>query len=176
MILVPGHRVKNAIRFKRDCGAKTWLLFGQSTAWPDDNHPPAPAANTSSLNSPFAALKATLFYVKEDPSGTMLFTDALGATRKFLPFADEASAIAGGCNMVIAQGVFTGAQLLACPGVTAYRQIGFATDVMPNVGVSSSFLQATDVLSWGTLESVDNQKPQPLINASTYTLTQLFEF
>src|ERR1700682_1122243 len=84
MILLPGHRGKNAIRMTQYNATSFWLLVGKPTAWDDDTHPPNPDPNATAIDGLICAVKANLINVIEDSdAGTFLYTDAFDVVRKF---------------------------------------------------------------------------------------------
>lgn len=174
MILGQKHRVKNAVRFKRDCGSSTWLVLGKSTAWPDDNAPPNPAVSDT-ISGAIGAAQATVYLVKEDASGTLIYKSN-GVTRKFLEYGSISAAIADNCQLVLLTAEVEGQDLIDL-SVASFRQVGFSTNLTPAAGhESDAFVANANVTTYGELETLENRKPVSLIGSSTYTVSAILEF
>jgi hypothetical protein len=175
MILVPKHRTKNAVRFKDANLNIGWLLFGQPSVWTDELNPPNPDPDSTSLNSTFAAKKATFKEVYEDNAGSISVI-INSVERKFSEFGTRQQAIDGDCTQVIVYATVTGVQMDDA-GSLSFRQIGFATDLTPSSGHSSdTFLDSSIIDDFGNLESIENRRVVNLELGSTYEAFLLFEF
>ena len=95
--------------------------------------------------------------------------------RYFNAYSTIADAIAAGCLLVLAACAVTGSTIPS--GNTAWRQVGFASDVIPQTGhESDTVLIASTVAAWGDTEALTNQLPQPVFLTSNYNLRQIFGF
>jgi hypothetical protein len=179
MILTPLARVMNAVRFVQQNGSSTWAILGQSTPWGSpysDSSPPPPDPTSIAINSPFCAAIATANWVIEnDISGTYAFVDTQGNTHLYSTVATEANVISEQINIVMLSAMFTGTQLFAL--VASFRQIGFATNLIPTSGHSmDTFLPAAHISSYGDLEALENRVPVSIISASNYQVSCLIQF
>lgn len=174
MIQLSYHRLKNAIRFKENNANNTWIILGQSTPWADDNAPPAPSLSATTVPNKFAAVKATVKWVKEDNAGTIIFNDA-GTERKFIELANEAAVLATAVNLVKVMLTATiNANLLA---VGSFRAIGFATDLVPSGGYEGeTYLTSAHISDWGQTETLEHLKPINVIADTTWEMTNFIEY
>ncbi len=184
MILNIGHRVDNALRFVDANSApntnKIWMAFAQQAAWPDPANPPAPDPNATTLNTPLAAALCNFQFVFEDDiSGLLTFTEVINSqtiVRKFTPFANRAAALAGNCTMILVNTLVLGSDLLGA-GMSSFGQRGLFSGLVAAGGhTSDTFLASTNVISFGTLETTDNNIAQPISSAVSITTYMLLEF
>jgi hypothetical protein len=176
MILTPLSRSCNAIRFIQANGNSVWAVLGQSSPWEDDSNPPAPSPTATTENSPFAAFQATAQWVYENgESGTYAFVDTNGNTHLYSVYATAADVIAGQGTIVMLTATASGANLSALEA--SFRQVGFATSLVPASGYESdTFLAAAHIESWGNLETLENRVPVSIISESSYAVAALLQF
>lgn len=173
MILTTLHRCKNTIRYKRDAGSKTWVIIGRTTAWANEQAPPAVTPDANSIEEPICAVKAVVSWVVLDPNGTIQFIDENGQYIYFTELTTEQQVLDQSAQLIMLSGTVSGAQT----GNVTFRQLGFSTDLVPAAGhENDSFLLDADVSSYGQLESIENRTPVNIIPTSQYELINLIEF
>lgn len=179
MIVTPLFRTMNAIRMVQQQSSSMWAIFGQTSAWTNENQPPDPSPSATSVNQAFCTALATLYWVYPDPNNAaapFAFKDAQGNTQRFSSYATAAAAIAGGCTLVLATCQITGAQIIGA-GSNQFRQIGFASNVVATTGNGGlMFLNSGQVQSWGNLESLQNRVVTALSSESNYIANGVFAF
>lgn len=174
MIRVKQHKYKNAIRFKEQNGDDIWLIFGGTSAWPNEADPPDATNTTTAVAEAFGAQKASITWVVEDPGvGTIEVVDSEGATRQFSILATAEDVLTAGSGLVMLEATALGTDL----AVPAFRIMGFATGIVPGAGFeANTYLSAAQIDDWGTLETLENRKPFTVIEESTFTLREFLNF
>lgn len=185
MIITSKHRVKNAIRFWEQQQNSCWMTLGQNFAWGtggtsgSESSPPTEPLNTTTLNAPLCANRATLYMVYSDNTNMaapFAYLDTNNVVQRFSSYASVAAARAGSCLLVLATSQITGAQLISA-GSNNFREIGFSTDVVGTLGhTSDTFLPAANVADWGDLESLQFRTVMTLEPESRYTGSTIFSF
>lgn len=173
MILPSTHRWENAIRFKNSVSGNLWLALGGTSAWPNESIPPAESKSATGVAEKFCAIKATVKWVKEDPdSGTIIFKDAQGNTRKFLELATEDDVRTNQSGLVLMQAEATGAEI-----GQNFRIMGFYSGLVPATGFEAeTFLTSGQVDDWGKLESLQNRTEYAItVGAITYVLQHFIQ-
>jgi hypothetical protein len=172
-IELSGHRAEDAIRFKLHNGNNTFLIIGGVSPWVDENDPPDPTPENGVISDPVCAQKAVVKWVKEDPTGTIMFTDANGVLRKFLEITTEADMRAANSFQVMIEATILGNNI----GVAAFRKVGFASGVVPAVGYeNASFLSSGHVSSWGHLEIVEYTAPETVQAGASYLYRNIIQY
>jgi hypothetical protein len=168
--------VSNALRFVDENGANTYAILGQTDPWSDDSNPPAPSPSATSVNEAFCAILATVNWVIENPStGTYQFFDTQGNIHYYSILSTPAEVISEQSTIVMITATATGPQLYDL--ASAFRQIGFATNLVPISGhESDTFLPAANVSTWGVLEALENRVPFETSTESGYSISFLMQF
>lgn len=173
MIGTDRSRVKDAIRFKQANGTSTWAVLGKTTPWDNEAEPPVPLSSMTSLDDAVVAVKASVYWVKEDDAGSFQFNDINGDLVSYSAFATKQDAIDAGSTLVLLQASTLGANL----SVSSYREIGFVTDLVPAAGhESDTILEAADVDDWGDLELVDFKIKKEVDTSIVYVLAGIKQY
>lgn len=173
MILQNNHRVSNAVRFKVSEANNTWYLIGGTDSWENENDPPEVPGNLSEIGSLLGAKKATLYWVKPDPSGTLIFIGPTGEERWSL-IATEEEAYTSECRWVLVESVLSGTEDGAIP-LTPFRIVAVSLGVEHTQG-SASAVAAADITSQGKLQSVEYSVARTRVETSSYKISSIVEF
>ena len=179
MILTPYSRQKDLIRLKRSNGTSTYLIFGGTTAWPDDNNPPEIPDGTKTIPDAFCACKATVMFAKEDVAGTYACEvpdeDGIVQTVLYSEIASEAALLAYTGNIyALFQATLNDTNI---PLITNWRKLGFSTDLVPTAGhEADTFLLAANVSTWGQLETLEYRKPYPVNPGVSHILREVIRY
>lgn len=135
-----------------------YVLIGKNTTWTDDNNPPAPTGLETSLDGLIGAkLISNQWYVKALTSPTQEERDAAVYFKGtyYYKTQDPTEAVSNGCTSIIIEAVLDRDEL---PLLT-YRQVGLQVKVNSNATVMTGD-QFNALADTGTLEVIDNRKPQ----------------
>lgn len=180
MIKTNLHAVKNAARWKEANANNTWIVLGQTSAWPSEPTPPAEVITTTSINQAFCAIKATIQWVVADELGTIYFTGLDNVLRTYSEVTTLAALATDVASTVLISATVTGDQIASLFSDVAptWRQLGVYTDLVPAVGYTTyTFIAAANVGTWGQLEVYDNRTPISLPNSgSFYTVQTMIQY
>jgi len=174
LIQLKNHRLKDAIRLKNYNADNSWIVLGQSSAWPNDSSPPAELLSASDVPNKFGAVKAILRWAVEDDAGTILYNDG-STVRKFLEIDTEEEVLAEDpANIkVIATATIHSNEL----AVSAYRAFGISTDLVPADGYEEdNFVASANIDEWGTVECLHHAKPTNINPDTSWELSIIFEY
>jgi hypothetical protein len=176
MILTNLHRLMDAIRFKVANGASTFLIFGGLVPWDNDTSPPLPVPTTTSIPDAFAAVPVTVRWVKEDDAGIYTILGSDNTVRSFSELTTQTDVLAwSGDIFVLLQGTLLDGSI--DPSITAYRQLGFATNLVPTSGHGSdSYLPAANIADFGDLETLEYRRPYPVIVGSQHDFFEVIQY
>jgi hypothetical protein len=171
MIATTSHRVKNAKRFVDD--SDVWAVLGGQLAWPDENAPPNPPINTTTVATPIGAKKANKYLViQDDIAGTEQFI-LNGQITRWRIVENLVDALTQGARWILIRAIIIGDEL----PLNTFRQIGFFTGLTRATGVDSGLLALTaaQIETYGILEAVEYKKAVSRDISTGYEIAALIE-
>jgi len=171
MIASSSHRIKNAYRFSQTL---SWYVLGGTDAWVDENAPPVPDQQATTINTPIGAKVATVSLVYRDDVGGSLNMMVGGSVTKWSVASDLASALANNAMDVIVSCSFNGVEF----PLTTYREIGLVSGLTTVLASDQSnpILLPPQVADFGSLELVEYVIPTNRDANTMYTLMTLVSF
>lgn len=172
-------RVKDAIRFKAQQSGNTYVILGGITPWADESAPPD-TGSTKTIPDAFCALKAEIKIVKEDVAGiySVRVPGDLPNTfvvKHFSELTTNAAVLAytGDVHILII-GTLLDENVT---GVSLYRKVGYATDLVPTAGHESDLhLTSGHVSNWGDIEVIEYRVPYPVAPGSQRDFYQILKY
>jgi hypothetical protein len=178
MILTNGNRIKNLARVKLWNGSSFYLVLGGLTPWSDDASPPSPLTSTTSIPDAFGAIPALVRWVAQDDAGIIAILGADNTQQTYSEITTEAALIAETGNVYLCLSA-TLTDSLVDPSVIDYRQVGFASDLLPTgptYSFSSPYIPASGVTSWGQLETLEYRRPEPIIVGAQHNYLEVIQY
>lgn len=160
--------VKRALSFFND--PAIYLGIGKSSAWADDNNPPAPDTNATTLLELIGFRKADNVYmvVQDNTNGTIAYQNTKWS------IVTPSNAYTQGAKWVYVSATINYDEL----PLGYYRQVGVFSGLQLANGVSGSQLALlpAQVSNVGTLEVIDNRQPSNRQTNQKETLSVVIEF
>ena len=147
-----------------------YVGLGKSSAWSDENTPPAESNTAIALDEPILYKKVTTAELCRltnvgETGGVIVGTDSyVVATTADMNNPDYRYLY---CEVNISG---------ADAGAISYREIGLFSDLTPNSGVTKTTLLPADVSSTGTLLTISNYKVQNITDTGSVTVGIIYSF
>lgn len=166
-ITTVGAHVSRALDFfdKKDI----YFAIGKTSPWEDDNNPPSPNSDMTSLDEIIGFKKLdSIQLVIPDDSGTISYRESNWKS------VSKEDAYTKKAKWVYIEATIRYDEL----PLGFYRQIGVYTGLVPKEGVDSgkTALLPDEVENPGILEVVDNRKPSNRLEDQKEKLTMIIEF
>jgi len=134
-----------------------YFAIGRTTPWPDENNPPNPTGNETSVEEVIGYKAVTeQYFVKPDPNANESNGGIYYRGQWYAKTTDPNEAKSGGYKWVYLSTIIAYDEL----PLQTYRQVGVYVGLQKAKGVDKSNLLPSEVADPGTLEVIDNRKPQ----------------
>ena len=151
----------------------TYMVIGKTTPWTNEQTPPTPTENVTSLQEIIGykkATKVTLVRPAVSPADDTKTKITYGS--KSWVEVTEANAVAEGAKWIYMEAEIVGDEL----PLGSYRQVGFVNGLQPNSGVMKTNLLPSEVSNSGTLMYYDNKQFQNRTAQTTVKERFIIEF
>lgn len=170
--LTNSSHIQAALNFKSSY-ANTYISIGRTSAWSDDQNPPACDPSITILDEPIGyKLVGTCSLVRRPLEGETIPETAITYRSESWIIVPDDQAFTQNAKFLYLSSDIVGDEL----PLSTFRQIGLFTHLSPNNGVTKPNLLPSEVQSIGVLEAFINDVPRTRTIDQTTTLEFLLQF